>query len=37
MQVAELFNISPKTVDAQVQKAVSKLKEKISAFFLDTQ
>lgn len=37
MQVAELFNISPKTVDAQVQKAVSKLKEKINAFFLDSQ
>ena len=36
-QVAELFNISPKTVDAQLQKAVLKLKEKINAFFLDSQ
>jgi len=35
-QVAELFNISPKTVDAQLQKAVLKLKEKINAFFLDS-
>ncbi len=36
LQVAELFNISPKTVDAQLQKAVSKLKEKINAFILDS-
>lgn len=31
--VAEQLNISPKTVDAQLQKAVSILKEKINSYF----
>ncbi|WP_353122780.1 RNA polymerase sigma-70 factor [Dysgonomonas capnocytophagoides] len=32
-EVAEQLNISPKTVDAQIQKAVSTLKEKIKLYF----
>lgn len=32
-QVAEQLNISTKTVDAQLQKAVSRLKEKINEYF----
>ncbi|WP_455673302.1 RNA polymerase sigma-70 factor [Phocaeicola sp.] len=31
--VAEKLNISPKTVDAQLQKAVARLKEKINNYF----
>ena len=31
--VAEALNISPKTVDAQLQKAVTRLKEKINNYF----
>ena len=31
--VAEELNISPKTVDAQLQKAVTRLKEKINNYF----
>lgn len=31
--VAEELNISPKTVDAQLQKAVTRLKEKINEYF----
>lgn len=31
--VAEEFNISPKTVDAQLQKAVTRLKDKINNYF----
>lgn len=31
--VAEKLNISPKTVDAQLQKAVTRLKEKINNYF----
>ena len=33
--VAEELNISPKTVDAQLQKAVTRLKEKINNYFRD--
>ena len=32
-QVAEQLNISPKTVDTQLQKAVSRLKQKINTYF----
>ncbi len=35
-QVAEQYNISTKTVDAQLQKAVSRLKEKINSYFSES-
>lgn len=35
--VAEQLNISPKTVDAQLQKAVTRLKEKINNYFKEKQ